>query len=226
MHTGNSRHKYNSGHTGNFDSCIHTGTLETAGIQVQGHTGNSRHSSHTGNSRHTGNSGHTWNFGYDTGTLEIADTGSRAHCMGTVDTTGTLETADTGNSGNTGNFGHTLAHWNCRYRHKGTLGTVDTAATLGTASMHTGTLETADTGSRAHCMGTVDTAGTIISYRLFALAAQKIAILTHACRMTLAGLLFVFVDQGAGIRRATYLCLDCAKNVDKNWNIIIHYNIL
>ena len=33
---------------------------------------------------------------------------------------------------------------------------------------------------------------------------------------------------GAGIRRATYLCLDCAKNVDKNWNItvssIIHVN--
>ena len=30
------------------------------------------------------------------------------------------------------------------------------------------------------------------------------------------------------IRRATYLCLDCAKNVDKNWNItvsfIIHVN--
>ena len=34
--------------------------------------------------------------------------------------------------------------------------------------------------------------------------------------------------HGAGIRRATYLCLDCAKNVDKNWNItvsfIIHMN--
>ena len=44
----------------------------------------------------------------------------------------------------------------------------------------------------------------------------------------MAGLLFVFVDHGAGIRRATYLCLDCAKNVDKNWNItvsfIIHVN--
>ena len=44
----------------------------------------------------------------------------------------------------------------------------------------------------------------------------------------MAGLLFVFVDHGAGIRRATYLCLDRAKNVDKNWNVtvsfIIHVN--
>ena len=58
---------------------------------------------------------------------------------------------------------------------------------------------------------------------------QKIAKLTRACRQTVAGLLFVFVDHGASIRRATYLCLDCAKNVDKNWNItvlfIIHVNI-
>ena len=59
---------------------------------------------------------------------------------------------------------------------------------------------------------------------------QKIAKLTHACKQTVAGLLFIFVDHGAGIRRATYLCLDCAKNVDKNWNIhvtvsfIIHVN--
>ena len=57
---------------------------------------------------------------------------------------------------------------------------------------------------------------------------QKIVILTRACRQTVAGLLFVFVDHGAGIRRATYLCLDCAKNMDKNWNItvsfIIHVN--
>ena len=57
---------------------------------------------------------------------------------------------------------------------------------------------------------------------------QKIAILTRACRLTAAGLLFVFVDHRAGIRRATYLCLDYAKNVDKNWNItvslIIHVN--
>ena len=47
----------------------------------------------------------------------------------------------------------------------------------------------------------------------------EIAILTRASRQTVAGLLFVFVDHGAGIRRATYLCLDRAKNVDKNWNI-------
>ena len=44
----------------------------------------------------------------------------------------------------------------------------------------------------------------------------------------MAGLLFVFVDHGAGIRRATYLYLDCAKNMDKNWNItvafIVHVN--
>ena len=57
---------------------------------------------------------------------------------------------------------------------------------------------------------------------------QEIAKLTHACRQTVAGLLFVFVDYGAGIRSATYLCLDCAKNVDRNWNItasfIIHVN--
>ena len=56
---------------------------------------------------------------------------------------------------------------------------------------------------------------------------QKIAKFTCACRQTVAGLLFVFVDHGAGIRSATYLCLDCAKNVDKNWNItlfIIHVN--
>ena len=47
---------------------------------------------------------------------------------------------------------------------------------------------------------------------------------------TVAGLLFIFVDHGAGIRRATYLYLDCAKNVDKNWNItvafIIHVNFV
>ena len=57
---------------------------------------------------------------------------------------------------------------------------------------------------------------------------QKIAKLTHVCRQTVAGLLFVFVVHGPGIRRATYLCLDCAKNVDKNWNVavslIIHVN--
>ena len=57
---------------------------------------------------------------------------------------------------------------------------------------------------------------------------QKIAKLTRACGQTVAGLLFVFVDHGAGIRRATYLCLDCTKNVDKNCDItvsfIIHVN--
>ena len=58
---------------------------------------------------------------------------------------------------------------------------------------------------------------------------QKIVKLTRACRLTVAGLRFVFVNHGAGIRRATYLCLDCAKNVYKNWNItvafIIHVNL-
>ena len=37
---------------------------------------------------------------------------------------------------------------------------------------------------------------------------QKIAILTRACRLTVADLLFAFVVNGAGVRRATYLCLD------------------
>ena len=54
---------------------------------------------------------------------------------------------------------------------------------------------------------------------------QKIAILTCACRQTVAGLLFIFVDHGAGIRSATYLCLDRAKNVDKNWNITAFFII-
>ena len=54
---------------------------------------------------------------------------------------------------------------------------------------------------------------------------QKVAKLTHACRQTVAGLLFDFVDHGAGIRRATYLCLDCTKNVDKNWNITVSFII-
>ena len=44
----------------------------------------------------------------------------------------------------------------------------------------------------------------------------------------MASLLFVSVVRRAGVRRATYLCLDCAKNIDKNWNItvsfIIHVN--
>ena len=57
---------------------------------------------------------------------------------------------------------------------------------------------------------------------------QKIEILARACRLTVTSLLFVFVVHGAGIWRATSLCLDCTKNVDKNWNInvsfIIHVN--
>ena len=57
---------------------------------------------------------------------------------------------------------------------------------------------------------------------------QKIAILTRVCRLTAASLLFVFVAHGAGVRRATYECLDCTKNMDKNLCInlsfIIHVN--
>ena len=45
--------------------------------------------------------------------------------------------------------------------------------------------------------------------------AENFAKLTRACRQTVAGLLLVFVDCGAGIRRATYLFLDCTKN----WSI-------
>ena len=48
---------------------------------------------------------------------------------------------------------------------------------------------------------------------------QKLAVLTRACRPTVAGLLFVFVVNGACVRRAIYLCLDCTKNVDKNWDM-------
>ena len=64
----------------------------------------------------------------------------------------------------------------------------------------------------------------IITQRLFILAKTDTE-LTRTCRQTVAGLLFVFVDHGAGIRRATYLCLDCSENVDKNWNITISYII-
>ena len=55
---------------------------------------------------------------------------------------------------------------------------------------------------------------------------QKIAILTRACRLTVASLLFVFVVHGAGVRRATYLCLDCTKNVDKKleYKYLIYYS--
>ena len=44
----------------------------------------------------------------------------------------------------------------------------------------------------------------------------------------MVGLLFISVVNGAGVRRATYLCLDTTKNVDRNWDInvsfIIHVN--
>jgi hypothetical protein len=36
----------------------------------------------------------------------------------------------------------------------------------------------------------------------------------------------VFVVHGAGVRRTTYLCLDCTKNVDTNWNINFSYIII
>ena len=52
---------------------------------------------------------------------------------------------------------------------------------------------------------------------------QKIVILTSACRLTVTGLLFVFEVKGAGIKRATYLCLDSKKNMDIKFLIIIHY---
>ena len=70
----------------------------------------------------------------------------------------------------------------------------------------------------------------IIACRLFALAKidTENCNLTRACRPTVAGLLFIFVVNRAGVRRATYLCLDSTKNVDKNWDInvsfIIHVN--
>ena len=36
---------------------------------------------------------------------------------------------------------------------------------------------------------------------------------------------FVFVVNRTGIRRATYLCLDSTKNVDKNWYTSVSFNI-
>ena len=48
---------------------------------------------------------------------------------------------------------------------------------------------------------------------------QKITNLTCTCRLTVAGLFFVFVVNRAGVGRATYLCLDSTKNFDKNWDI-------
>ena len=45
-------------------------------------------------------------------------------------------------------------------------------------------------------------------------------------RLTVASLLFIFVVDWAGVRRATYLYLACTKNMHKHWNIngsfIIH----
>ena len=52
---------------------------------------------------------------------------------------------------------------------------------------------------------------------------QKIEILTRVCRWTVADLLIVFVVNGAGVRRATYLCLDSTMNVNKNWDINVSF---
>ena len=54
---------------------------------------------------------------------------------------------------------------------------------------------------------------------------QKIAILTRMSRPTVAGLLLVFMVNWTGIRRATYLCVDSTKNVDKNWDIFNIINV-
>ena len=55
---------------------------------------------------------------------------------------------------------------------------------------------------------------------------QKIAILARACRLIVASLPFVFVVHRVDVRRATYLgLLDCTKNVDKNWNVIVSFII-
>ena len=45
------------------------------------------------------------------------------------------------------------------------------------------------------------------------------AIPTRAYRLTVGSLLFIFVVHWTGVKRATYLCLDCTKNVQKNWNV-------
>ena len=54
---------------------------------------------------------------------------------------------------------------------------------------------------------------------------QKIEILTHTCRQTVAGLLFVFVVNGAGIRRPTYLYLDSTMNMNNNWDTNVSFII-
>ena len=60
----------------------------------------------------------------------------------------------------------------------------------------------------------------VISYRLFALAKTDAEnCKTNPRLQTDSGrFAFIFVDQGVGIRKATYLCLEYTKNVDKNWN--------
>ena len=67
----------------------------------------------------------------------------------------------------------------------------------------------------------------IITYRLFALAKTD----TENCNtyprlQTDSGrLAFRFCGPWAGTRRATYLCLDCAKNVDKSWSVTVSFII-
>ena len=48
-------------------------------------------------------------------------------------------------------------------------------------------------------------------------------ILIRACRLTVISLLFVLVVHRVGVWRATYLFLDCTKNMDKNWNINVSF---
>ena len=50
---------------------------------------------------------------------------------------------------------------------------------------------------------------------------QKMEIPTRASRLTVAGLLFVLVVNGAGVRRATYLCLDSTMNVKKKMSHLL-----
>ena len=55
---------------------------------------------------------------------------------------------------------------------------------------------------------------------------QKIEIPTRACRLTVAGLLFILVVNGVGVRRATYiyLCLDFKERGQKlGYKYLIYY---
>ena len=67
-------------------------------------------------------------------------------------------------------------------------------------------------------------------YRLFAFAKTDAENYNSYLRVQIDSgrFAFPFVVNGAGIRRASYLCLDSTKNVDKNWDInvsfIIHVN--